>query len=743
MNFMKPYLRLSAAALFFLIHVGVFAQLPERAGWWKFDDILDLTQATIGNSLIQVGVIQSVSGPVAGNSAAMIGVGSYLVMDHGMDGNGGGSLVNEYTLQIDFSVPEIAIWHSFFQTDETNESDGDLFTSSSNNTIGTAQTGYSSKGVSADSWYRMIISVSNGDFFKVYLNGELWLDGALQSIDGRFALASNLLLFADNDGEDGIIYCSELGIWDVALDEYQVYRLGDATGARPRTRERMGWWKFDDPDDMLREEVGYPLELTGSQESVPGPDEGNLAIKIGPQSYLKMTNDIALNGEETLVNEYSLQIDFSVPDKTVWHAFFQTNPLNGDDADLFASNSDYTVGTAQTGYSASAIESDTWYRMVISVKNGEFFRVYVNGVLWLDAPGQPKDERFGLDDVLLIFADDDGEDGEILCSELSIWEVALTDNEVIELGGDPTGRIPARRGWWKFDDPSDLLQAEIGNPLQVSGVEVEAPGPVEGNGAVMIGTGNYLVMDHGIFANGDGSLVNEYSLQIDFSVSETGIWYAFIQTTEDNSDDADLFVSSAANAIGTVATGYSSNSIYANTWYRMIISVKNGVFFKVYMNGEAWLESAGQTIDGRFSLADALLLFGDDDGDDGTITCSELGIWDVALSAEQIIKLGDATTSVETGILNPLAGTSSDLGQNYPNPFSNSTIFPYHVGKAGNVTFSVLDISGREVKLISEGMKDPGNYELQLSSDQFSSGIYYFQMKTDELTSTRKMIIAK
>ncbi|MFH0758908.1 MAG: LamG-like jellyroll fold domain-containing protein [Bacteroidota bacterium] len=740
---MKPTLRLLIATLFFSFSVGTSAQLPERTGWWKFDDAINLTQAAIGNSLILAGEMQPASGPVAGNNAAMIGVGSYLVMDHGITGNGGGSLVNEYTLQIDFSIPETAIWHAFFQTDETNESDGDLFTSSSSNAIGTAQTGYSNQGVAVDSWYRMIITVSNGDFFRVYLNGELWLDGAFQSVDGRFALASTLLLFADNDGEDGIILCSELGIWDFALDEYQVSQLGDATGARSRSRERMGWWKFDDAADMLQAEEGYPLELTGSQESVPGPAEGNLATRIGLQSYLKITNDIALNGEETLVNEYSLQIDFSVPDKAVWHAFFQTNPSNSDDADLFASNSDYNVGTAQTGYSTDAIESDTWYRMVISVKNGEFFRVYLNGDLWLDAPGQPMDGRFGLDDVLLIFADDDGDDGEILCSELCIWEVALTGNEVIELGGDPTGSIPERSGWWKFDDPSDLLKAEIGNPLQVSGVEMEAPGPVEGNGATMISMGSYLIMDHGIFANGDGSQVNEYTLQIDFSVSELGIWYAFIQTTEDNSDDADLFINSGSNAVGTAATGYSSNTINANTWYRMVISVKNGVFFKVYINGEAWLESAGQTIDGRFSLTDALLLFGDDDGDDGTIICSETGIWNVALNAEQIAKLGDASTSVETGILNRPAGSSAGLGQNYPNPFSNSTVFPYHVGKAGEVAFRVFDISGREVKLFSEGLKNPGAYALEFSSDQLSSGIYYFQMKTDELTSTRKMIIAK
>ena len=86
----------------------------------------------------------------------------------------------------------------------------------------------------------------------------------------------------------------------------------------------------------------------------------------------------------------------------------------------------------------------------------------------------------------MVFADDDGDDGEIICSELSIWEVALTGNEVLELGGDPTGAVPARSGWWKFDDPSDLLKATIGNPLQTNGVAVEAAGPVEGNGATLV-----------------------------------------------------------------------------------------------------------------------------------------------------------------------------------------------------------------------------------------------------------------
>ena len=65
--------------------------------------------------------------------------------------------------------------------------------------------------------------------------------------------------------------------------------------------------------------------------------------------------------------------------------------------------------------------------------------------------------------------------------------------------------------------------------------------------------------------------------------------------------------------------GYTSNSVAANTWYRMIVSVKNGEFFKVYIDGVLWLDGAARDIDGRFGLAEKLMVFGDNDGDDGTM----------------------------------------------------------------------------------------------------------------------------
>jgi len=198
-----------------------------------------------------------------------------------------------------------------------------------------------------------------------------------------------------------------------------------------------------------------------------------------------------------------------------------------------------------------------------------------------------------------------------------------------------------------------------------------------------------------------------------------------------------------SNKIGTQATSYTENAVEANTWYRMVVTVKNGSYFRVYMNGELWLDGPGQLTDDRFSLVDKLLLFADNDGEDGTIDCSEVAIWDVPLNADQVKKLGNASTVVTGLFANKSNENSMNLGQNFPNPFNHSTIFPYQVSKSGNVTFRIIDLAGKEIRVINEGVKSPGKYNLEIYSEKMKSGIYFLQMKSDQGIVTRKMIVAQ
>lgn len=203
------------------------AAIPERKGWWKFDHPQNLTEAEsgYGENLILAGTQNAVSGQENGNGAVLIGPGSFYKMKHLISPDSPSQYVNEYSLQFDFKLPEIGIWHSFFQTSVTNNNDGDFFINPSGN-IGVGAVGYSTYAVSPNQWYRLIVSVKNGNSFTCYLDGNLILTGTIQPVNGRFSLDSLLLIFADDDSEDGNLICSELSIWDQALNAEQAKELG-------------------------------------------------------------------------------------------------------------------------------------------------------------------------------------------------------------------------------------------------------------------------------------------------------------------------------------------------------------------------------------------------------------------------------------------------------------------------------------------------------------------------------------
>jgi hypothetical protein len=513
---------------------------------------------------------------------------------------------------------------------------------------------------------------------------------------------------------------------------------------------RNGWWKFDDSTDMLKATIGNPLSTYGTadNESVPGPVEGNLAIMDPIGHALVMDHGIGANGGGSLTNEYSLQIDFMVPAPIPSYvSFLQTGPMNDADGDLFIKASG-VIGLGDLGWSTKTVVADTWYRLIIAAKCGEYYRVYVNGELYLEKLGIAVDSRHALKTLPHIFGDDDGEDPTIHCAELAVWDVALTEEHAIELGDASQPMFPQPKGQWKFDDANNLMTATIGNDLvpEATITHIAAEGPADGNGAIVDGTYQSLVMNHGIDANGGGSLVNIYSLQIDFKAIGTSPgYYSFFQTGAANSGDGDLFIKWAGGTgvIGLGVLGWSTETVAPETWYRMIVT-SSGDTYKVYIDGELWLEKTGIAVDSRHALQVAELphIFADDDGEEGVMHCAELAVWDIELNAEQVAQLGNVNGEL-TGLRQPMSTYNSLLGQNYPNPFAVNTVFPYTIQESESVMFKVLDLTGKQLNVISAGNKAPGNYFLEVNADKLVNGIYYLQMISNGKTSVRKMVVSK
>jgi len=203
---------------------------PGPVGLWDFDDPGDLTAATLGQDLARVGSDEAVPGSEAGDGAARIGVGSHYICTHGIAGNGGGSLVNEYTLVFDLQTFGRGMWHCLLQTNESNANDGDVFINQPGR-VGVSATGYSwPRMLDAKTWYRMVVVVDNGSRYEIYVDGLRILDGAVQGVDGRFSLDPTFLLLADDNAEDGEVDISRVALYDVALSQAEVEALGGLGG---------------------------------------------------------------------------------------------------------------------------------------------------------------------------------------------------------------------------------------------------------------------------------------------------------------------------------------------------------------------------------------------------------------------------------------------------------------------------------------------------------------------------------
>jgi hypothetical protein len=83
------------------------------------------------------------------------------------------------------------------------------------------------------------------------------------------------------------------------------------------------------------------------------------------------------------------------------------------------------------------------------------------------------------------------------------------------------------------------------------------------------------------------------------------------------------------------------------------------------------------------------------------------------------------------------------LGQNYPNPFSQISSFKFQVSTTGQVTLKILDLSGREVAVLMNEVKSPGSYTVKWDATDIPAGVYFYQLQSNGMLETRKMIVCR
>jgi hypothetical protein len=83
------------------------------------------------------------------------------------------------------------------------------------------------------------------------------------------------------------------------------------------------------------------------------------------------------------------------------------------------------------------------------------------------------------------------------------------------------------------------------------------------------------------------------------------------------------------------------------------------------------------------------------------------------------------------------------LEQNYPNPFNPTTTIRFRVSSSGLVTLKIVDVLGKEVTTLVNGICHAGAYTIPWEASRLSSGVYFYTLQTERQTETKKLLLIK
>ena len=90
-----------------------------------------------------------------------------------------------------------------------------------------------------------------------------------------------------------------------------------------------------------------------------------------------------------------------------------------------------------------------------------------------------------------------------------------------------------------------------------------------------------------------------------------------------------------------------------------------------------------------------------------------------------------------------LDGTRFELGRNYPNPFNPTTLVPFSLAEAAQVSLRVYDLLGREVSVLVEGPLSAGVHEVVFEASHLPTGVYLIRLEAAGTVQIQRVTLMK
>ncbi len=552
---------------------------------------------------------------------------------HGIEANGGGTMVNQYTLIYDIYYPDTSnnSYISFLNNDECNDGDQDLAgRKDGENWWGIGIGGDYVGQIFQNQWHRVIFSIdmTTGTIYR-------WIDGApldplIQGgLDGRFSMhpaSSDIpsILLGDDSGDVDAGYLAAFQVRNYVMDDAEASALGGvdlATNIPTTVNSQIpdaavtGDYTFDNPADGLAANVGLPLE------------------------YYDGTRCFAGGAPAPIVDKY---IDGVRVDRQ-----FLSSGVDGRWA-LYpaADNLPCIVLTDEGGETAAG------YCNAIQIRDYAMSEAEVGALGGVSAAG---------------ILDGAGVTGD--------WDFDNAADGLVASTGQNLEWFTAERCYEPFEPGEPELITEFGLASEMAG----APSLPGGDGGIMhfqaYSPKEGLDMYPNAGPNGGGDRINRWTIIYDICFPELG-WMGLISIDDPcNGNDAEFFMSSGG---GIGISGQYDGEIQPNTWHRIAFAVDQfpeSLEIRKYIDGvQVGFQLTG-SLDGRWSLPPEdtglpVLLFTDNNGETVEAYVSSIQLRDYDISDAEAADLGGVTAGnipTDSGVIgqwdfenpeNPLAATT-------------------------------------------------------------------------------------
>ncbi len=183
-------------------------------------------------------------------------------------------------------------------------------------------------------------------------------------------------------------------------------------------------------------------------------------------------------------------------------------------------------------------------------------------------------------------------------------------------------------------------------------------------------------------------------------------------------------------------------------WARVITPNANDDSFWLRMDGDSWFMWNNIGPNGSWAWEQARTYNLDSGAHTFTVAYREDGaqLDKVSLTTSSAPPTGEGyaanncTQGIDGEVLNIY-----ELGQNYPNPFSQSTRIDFGISKGAFVSIKLYNLIGQEVAVIAEKEFSSGMHFVTFDASGLASGTYFYEMKARDadVVAVKKMLLVR